>query len=558
MSRKTTAKQKTVQDLFRFLIHRRVIRKQVIKAIERKYWHDMQRKSPHGCLHGMLEEKQEYFAALCHSIDRAIQAGLISRHVQRRLLDVFIDRVVFNKVQDAGDESLGFIPPLFLLISPTGRCNLKCIGCYAASDAQNHASLDFATFDRILTEKRELWGSHFTVISGGEPFLWRDGKRDLLDIVAKHNTDMFMVYTNGTLITDDVARRMAELGNITPAISVEGFEQETDARRGDGTHKRIMHAFANLRKHGVPFGISVTPMQHNWEIFTSDRFIDFYYNQEGAVYGWLFQYMPIGRSQSLEMMVTPKQRVEMLVRMRRLVRERKVLLADFWNSGPISAGCISAGRGGGYFYIDWNGNISPCAFVPYGTDNIHTIYQKGGTINTALASPFLKCIRDWQEQYGYAQPAEAVDNWLCPCVFRDHSEIIRKAIESTGAQPINSEAALALQDDAYWQGLALYGKEIMDLTKPIWAEQYVNKAPGSNVQYSSPEHTTAASRSPICTGWHEEANSTKGSWLKEHLTGLKLPLQVWSALGTRARLNGLINILRATIRRIRHQQRKRF
>ncbi|MBE9506151.1 MAG: radical SAM protein [Chloroflexi bacterium] len=445
------------------------------------------------------KDMHSYLMAMLHGVDRAIERGHVSRHAVRRLVDVFVGNVLLRHGEDADIvASLGFVPPKFVLVSPTGTCNLRCVGCYAESDPGNHASLDFDTFDRILTEKRELWGSHFTVISGGEPFLWRDGERDLLDMVAKHDTDFFMVYTNGTLIDDETARRMAELGNISPAISVEGFEKETDARRGKGTHRKVLAAFDNLRRHGVPFGVSMTPTRNNWDIITSDRFADFYFDEQGAVYGWSFQYMPIGRGQTLDLMVPPEERVEMLRRMQRLVRERKVFLGDFWNSGPTSCGCICAGRsGGGYIYIDWNGDITPCGFVPYSQDNICKIYSEGGNLNSALDSPLFKRIRKWQDEYGFAQPAEAVQNWLCPCVIRDHFDVLRDAVLETGAKPINEEAAIALQDPEYRRGMVQYGRDIKRLTDPIWAAEYVSagmeaRAVGERARSTLPD--TAESR----------------------------------------------------------------
>jgi sulfatase maturation enzyme AslB (radical SAM superfamily) len=337
MNAQTILKRGTFWELFKLMVRQRHVRRKALGIIEARTYKAFVEDNPDNLPRHVQESKYEHLVALLHGFDRAVEHGLISKHVINRLLDVFLKNIILGgeEVKKAAD-SLGFNPPMFLLVSPTGRCNLRCKGCYAESDPGNHASLDFDTFDRILTEKRELWGSHFTVISGGEPFLWRDHGRDLLDMVEKHDTDFFMVYTNSTLITEEVAARMAELGNITPAISVEGFEKETDARRGRGVYKKILTAFENLRTHGVPFGVSTTPTTNNWEVITSERFVDFYFEREGALYGWLFQYMPIGRGQSLELMVKPEERVQMLKRMRQQVRERKVLLADFWNSGPVS------------------------------------------------------------------------------------------------------------------------------------------------------------------------------------------------------------------------------
>jgi len=80
--------------------------------------------------------------------------------------------------------------------------------------------------------------------------------------------------------------------------------------------------------------------------------------------------MPIGRGFTLDLLPSPEQRVWMWQRTWQVIRERQVFLADFWNLGPCSNGCISAGRGGGYLYIDWNGKVMPCVFVPYSPVNI--------------------------------------------------------------------------------------------------------------------------------------------------------------------------------------------
>lgn len=473
MSVQSNLKHLSFLALVRLLISHRNIRNKILNVIDSKSYTRLVEENLQNRPRRVQQDKHEYLMALLHSFDRAIEHELVPGNGLDRFLSIFFGNVLLSKAPEKAALSLGFGPPSFLLISPTGKCNLRCTGCYAASDPGNHASLDFETFDRILTGKKELLGSHFTVISGGEPFMWRDGEWGLLDMVARHPSQLFMVYTNSTLITDDVAKRMAELGNITPAISVEGFEQETDARRGKGVHRRILAAFDNLRKRGVPFGLSVTPTRKNWETVTSDRFVDFYFEQQGAVYGWLFQYMPIGRGHSLDLMVTPEQRLKMLDRLQYFIRERKIFLGDFWNSGMASNGCICAGRQGGYFYIDWNGDISPCAFVPYSTDNIYRIYAGGGTINTAFESPLFKHVRAWQDRYGYTQPPEKTGNWLCPCVIRDHFDVLKESVLLSEAKPINEEAAIAIKDKAYGRGMVQYGKKYKSMTDPVWAEQYI-------------------------------------------------------------------------------------
>jgi len=485
--------------LIRFLTRHPRLRRPAMRVVERKIRHFLVEESPfnHNRSKAVQDEKAVYAIAILHSVGRLVERGLISEHVLHRASETLLDRV-FSGTEARLDAKakLGFYPPGLLLVSPGKRCNLHCTDCYACSDAQSAAKLDWDTFDRILTDKERLWGSYFTVISGGEPFLWEDGGRDLLDMAAQHDSNFFLVYTNGTLITKAVAERLASLGNVTPAISVEGFEAETDGRRGRGVHKRILQAMANLREVGVPFGISVTATRHNADLIASDEFVDFYFDEQGAAYGWIFQYMPIGRKHTLDLMVSPEQRLEMWRRTQHLVRDRKVFIADFWNSGAVGNGCIAAGRAGGYFHIDWDGDATPCAFVPYTNVNIKDIYRRGGDLNDVLKCPLFARIRRWQDDYGYARPAHQTGNWLCPCPIRDHFAKLLEAARASAAKPIDEEAADALRDDDYHRGMVAYGHDYGHLTADIWNTRYVPHEHGAQRVPDRPPRDGSRTRQP--------------------------------------------------------------
>ena len=464
------------RSLVRALLRKRTLRPvrgAGMKFLERKVRDAFANEDRSHCPMPVREDQADCVIALLRCVERNLDRGLISQHVLDRLFTVLLDNVFCNKdAVSRATERLGFGPPGFVLVSPGKRCNLHCTGCYACSNARSAAKLDWHTFDRILTEKEDLWGSRFTVISGGEPFMWEDNGRDLLDMAAKHSSNCFMVYTNGTLINKEVASRLEELGNVTLAISVEGFEAETDQRRGKGVYRRILRAFDNLREVGVPFGISVTATKHNWDMVTSDQFADFYFLDQGATYAWIFQYMPIGRKHTLDLMVTPEQRLEMLTRTWRMVRERGLFVADFWNSGVASKGCIAAGRPGGYCYIDWDGDVTPCAFVPYAAANINDVYRAGGNLDSILASPFFQHIREWQDAYGYATSAEKTGNWLCPCVIRDHFDEFLKGARACDVRPIDPDAEAALADPDYHEGMVEYGERFGRLSAPVWRRKY--------------------------------------------------------------------------------------
>ncbi len=462
-------------ELLNKVITNDALRGLAMKVAEKKSYEILVEKTDSPCPRKAQEEKFCILRNLLLAGDKATKNGNLSPEVRKKLLKLFIGKVVLGGNDNRRDfeKTYGYRPPGFLTISPGKACNLHCTGCYASSSASNPEKLDYAMVDRIIDEKTNKWGSHFTVISGGEPLMWRSEGKDILDIAEKHNDNYFLMYTNGTLISEKVARRMAELGNITPAISVEGFEEETDKRRGRGVYQRILKAFQNLREAGVPFGISVTAYRDNAEILLSDEFTDFYFNKQGVMYGWIFQYMPIGRKFTLDLMITPEQRVRMYEKEKVLLEQKKLFIADFWNSGALSSGCISAGRPGGYFYIDWNGDVMPCVFTPYSTHNIKEVYKNGGDLNTILNSSFFEAIRKWQRDYGYEKPACQVGNQIVPCPIRDHHFMFHNWVKNFRARPVNVEAEEALKDRSYFEGLANYGKKVAELTDEIWDKEYI-------------------------------------------------------------------------------------
>ncbi|MCK4245167.1 MAG: radical SAM protein [Candidatus Omnitrophica bacterium] len=452
-------------------------RRTLIKAIE-KATYKMSLKGPERP--EKAKEDRFYMGrALLNSIDRALSSSSISKECVRKLTYVFLSKIFVEGMHTRREfkEDHDFRPPGLIAIAPTNVCNLKCKGCYAG-DVYTRHTLDYEIFDRIITDMKKEFAAHFFVISGGEPFMYKDKNKTLIDILAKHQDAYFMAYTNGTLINKERAKQLGGLGNFTPAISVEGFEKETDERRGKGTFKKIMAAMDNLKESGVMFGISVTPCAHNADILLSDKFVDFFFKEKGTFYGWYFQYMPIGRSPSMDLMVTPEQRVQMYRRIWKKVTEDKIFIADFWNSGTASDGCMAAARGGGYFYIMWDGTITPCVFIPFADKNygnIYQVYERGETLTDVIKSPLFSRIREWHSSYWLDQPREKCGNLLAPCPIRDNSEVFYNTMREVNARPVDEGARTYLSFIEKGE-MPEYNRRYRELTDPIWEKEYLKKA----------------------------------------------------------------------------------
>ncbi len=382
----------------------------------------------------------------------------MSPAVQRSILNFLANVLIKGEVKRKRfrDEA-GFSPPLLMVISPTMRCNLNCYGCYAGRYSKKD-DLGAGTLNRLLHEA-EAMGIYFITISGGEPFILGE---DLLNICRMHPSMLFQVYTNGTLIDREVARGLARVGNVYPCISVEGYEVETDARRGEGTYEKILRAMDFLRSEGVLFGFSATATRENNELIVSREFVDFY-KERGCLVGWYFHYVPVGKAPGLELMPTPAQRVYRREEMIKRRAERDILIADFWNDGPLVGGCLAGGRT--YLHINSNGDAEPCVFAHFAVDNI-----RDKPLADILQSDFFKEIRKRQPY---------VDNLFRPCMIIDVPEVLREAVRACGARPTHEGADAVIGELA--GDIDEYSEEYRELADRVWGDYTGVQAPPAPV-----------------------------------------------------------------------------
>ncbi len=434
-----------------------------------------------------IEREHLYSAlAILHTMDRQMGGRLLHDRLLRKGMDLWGRAMCVPASRFSGGRRFrrehGCEPPWFLVISPGHACNLRCPGCYAGS-TRNGRKLPWPVLDRIVTEARSLWDVPLVVFSGGEPFAYSSEGKGIIDIMERHEDCIFLSFTNGTLIDRATARRLGKLCNFTPAVAVDGLRESTDLNRGVGIFDRVLRAISLLHDVSMPVGISATATRHNCEELVSDEFIDFFFEEMNAFYGFLFQYMPMGRCSSLELMPTPEQRMEFWRRQWEIIEARHILLFDFWHYGTQVKGCVSAGRERGYLHIDWEGRVMPCVFSPYAAGNIRDIYAGGGDLDDILDAPFFQAIRAWQRDYGYGRPEPSREgNWLRCCPIRDHYPDYIELLREFQPEPTNEAAGSALEDEAYFLGLSDYGNRLRELAQPVWEREYLGMPDGNAIR----------------------------------------------------------------------------
>ena len=340
--------------------------------------------------------------------------------------------------------------PWIILMDPTSACNLKCKGCWAA-EYGHHSNLTLDEMRKIVTEAKAL-GTHFFMFTGGEPLV---RKKDILTVTKENPDCIFLAFTNGTLVDDEFCEELKKSGNFALALSIEGTEETTDFRRGEGVYKKVVDAMALLKKHKCIFGTSICYTSKNYQAVTSDKFYDMEI-EAGAKFALYFHYMPIGSDADTSLLLTPEQRehVYRTIRKKRRTRNGKpIFVMDFQNDGEFVGGCIAGGRN--YFHINSEGDAEPCVFIHYSDSNI-----REKSILECLRSPLFK-------QYYKGQPFN--DNMLRPCPMLENPQALRHIIEVTGAKSTNLTCPESA--DELCSKCDLYAKEWAPMAKQIWEEQ---------------------------------------------------------------------------------------
>ncbi len=272
------------------------------------------------------------------------------------------------------------VPPI-AIFSITNKCNLRCKGCYAQAirgDAPDELSSE--KIRSIVAQADEL-GISFFVIAGGEPLT----RPEIVDIVRDFPHIVFLLVTNGLLLTPDLIARLAGIKNVVPVLSIEGNQAETDDRRGRGVHERLQAKMRELKRAGIFFSLSFTVTRTNFDTVTDPGFLQKAVDEGCRLFIHL-EYTPI-RAGTDEWVITDEQRHAM-----------KGLVASFraWYSAVFIAvpwdeeeqgGCLASGRG--FVHISAKGDLEPCPFAPYSDTNLLSV-----SLKEALRSRFLRLMRE--------------------------------------------------------------------------------------------------------------------------------------------------------------------
>lgn len=375
----------------------------LVDKLTPEYWYKSQRDA----IRTAIEEKNHWYQLILKVYD-------LDPGVRRAFFENFLFNASLkgSAIQHEVSEREGCNVPWAILLDPTSACNMHCTGCWAA-EYGNKLNLSLETIDSIIRQGKEM-GTYMYIYTGGEPLV---RKEDLMKICEMHPDCAFLAFTNGSLIDEEFCKEMLRVKNFVPAISLEGFEEANDGRRGEGVYQKVQNAMKLLKEHKLPFGISTCYTSKNVEDVSSEKYFDLMIDS-GALFVWFFHYMPVGNDAAVELLPSPEQRELMFNKIREYRKCKPIFSMDFQNDAQYVHGCIAGGRN--YLHINAKGDVEPCVFIHYSNCNIHDT-----SLLDAYKSPLFMAYHD-------NQPFN--DNMLRPCPMLENPEFLRQMVKEAKAE----------------------------------------------------------------------------------------------------------------------------
>jgi MoaA/NifB/PqqE/SkfB family radical SAM enzyme len=355
----------------------------------------------------------------------------------------------------------GEVFPPFLYVSIINSCNLRCQGCWVDVAAKQEIIAPEA-MHKLIREAKTM-GNVFFGIVGGEPFM----HPHLLDMLAEHPDCYFQIFTNGQFISDDRARLMRQLGNVTPLISVEGNEIVSDRRRGRaGVLSKTMQGVQNCLKHKVFTGVCTSLCQTNIDDLLTEKWIDRLIDM-GVMYTWFHVYRPMGPDANPHLCLTPEQQS----RARRFVVEMRakkpIVIIDAYYDGEGQALCPAA-TGISHHINPWGG-IEPCPIVQFTKESIHASDADSRSLRDKfLHSAFLRDFRDLAQTTTRG------------CIVLERPDLLKQLVEKHGAKDATVRGTALAELDAMQRRTSQHnpGQEIPEknwlyrLAKRYWFNDF--------------------------------------------------------------------------------------
>lgn len=304
----------------------------------------------------------------------------------------------------------GELYPAFMMISVTDNCNLNCQGCWVTINNQSKG-MDVETLENIIVSSKKK-GSYFFGLLGGEPLLYPH----LMDVIERHPDCYFQLFTNGTLLTDEIAQRLRKLGNVSPLISVEGLQDVSDIRRGaNNVYGRTMTGIESATKNKLFTGVAASICKSNFKDLVNEEFVNSCI-KKGIHYLWFYIYRPVGERPTTELALSEEEILQLRQFMVDIRVKAPLLIIDtYWDE---KGQALCPGAIGLSHHINPYGDIEFCPPIQFAGE---TVGDGSNIANVIEDSKFIGGLR------------KGINERTKGCILLDDPEHLHKMLRDVNA-----------------------------------------------------------------------------------------------------------------------------
>ncbi len=263
----------------------------------------------------------------------------------------------------------GLAMPVTLTIIDDIGCRAACANCVFTAFRVRGERLSLQDVDRVLDQALQMNITNVYML-GADPF-YRPDIDAFLDVLAKHKYQFFLLFTEGKKITPAHVARIRRAGNIIPVLNIDGLQEASDRRKGEGTFRVVDELLALLRKERVLFGVTCMASQANFDEVSGPAFAR-YLDEQGASFLAYVPYTPVDRKAEAGLVLDGPKRDELFERSMQLNHEvRRLAVFDMLG---IEQKLTSCPAGVYSITVYHDGTVTPCVAVPAGhqTSNVKT------------------------------------------------------------------------------------------------------------------------------------------------------------------------------------------
>ncbi|MCP8323932.1 MAG: radical SAM protein [Candidatus Methylarchaceae archaeon HK02M2] len=234
---------------------------------------------------------------------------------KRLMRDPLIKKCILSVVKGIANFGIRYPQPtgapIVIVWNFTNRCNLNCLHCHQDSSPESsHQELTTLQAYKVVDNMSD-GGVVILTLSGGEPLL----RKDVFDVIKRANDNGMLctIASNGTLITLEVAKRLAKVGIKRIEIGLDGATAKTHdfLRNKPGSFKSTIEGIRNCSSEGFD-ELAVTMTLHSENVNELEKTMDLA-ERLGATRFYLNRLIPAGRGiEAFYLDVTPREKIEAL------------------------------------------------------------------------------------------------------------------------------------------------------------------------------------------------------------------------------------------------------